>query len=309
MGTTTAVQNDGADALSSAPFAGINKIPTLVTLGPTQLQTTQGPTTFATNEASTLTNINVMTGTANLPQSQVNQVVAAAESTSSSNQTYTASAPASAQSVTESSGASPTGGNVTYTFGNLGTSPVDIALFACTGTNAPTTTNGTTTFTGPTTTNSTGGTTPVAGNANGQGTTTNGSTTGDNGAFIESVGGVPTAGGNPATNETRQVNSVSPTSGSVTFILNSFAPDCAIPVVFQQGAAGSANQNNLQLGANGQPTEPFGVGPSTTWTASPAITGNYADVTVNSVNPAAGTFQGGTLTALVSSPSVSVVAA
>jgi hypothetical protein len=131
----------------------------------------------------------------------------------------------------------------------IGTSPVDIALFACSNVSSS---NGTVTFKNST---NPGG----AGNYAQPGAVSHETITVVNGAS-------QTAG-------QTQINGVSASGGAVTFTVHSdgTAGECVVPVVFQQGAAGSPNQNLLPLNTSNQPSVPFGVGGATTFiTQAPA---------------------------------------
>jgi hypothetical protein len=183
--------------------------------------------------------------------------------------------PTTTQTPTVSTSAHLTQGNTTYTASGLpANSSVDIALFPGNGPDAPATSNNVTTFT------SAGGP-GAAGPALGQGTTSGTS------AFIEMVNGSPTAGGNTSSNTTTEVNGVSTGSGTLTFVLNSFAPDETVPVVFLP----TNGVNFLELGANGQPTEAFGVGGLANFQALAAPAGAYFGYVVQEVNTAGGTFE------------------
>ncbi|HET6874907.1 MAG TPA: cell wall-binding repeat-containing protein, partial [Acidimicrobiales bacterium] len=211
-GTTGTVQNDGADALSGAPYNGDFEA-LCVTNGPTNV----GSAPQCVGDlGSSLTTVDWETGTANLPASQQSTILAGTSGGGTAN-TYSVSG----GSLTASSGtaAAPTQGATTYTVSGLPTAAgtkANIALFPCQGTaqsgNGPTNgapstnSSGATTFTAP------GGTTPTGGNAIGQGTSqsnpapatagfSSGNSTGSGGApysstaYIASVNGVPTANG------------------------------------------------------------------------------------------------------------------
>jgi hypothetical protein len=183
---------------------------------------------------------------------------------------YTVTTPSTAQ-VTVSTGAAPTAGDVTYTATGLPTAAgttADIALFPGTGVNAP---KGNT-FTTPAV--------ATAGAAAGQGTTNTG-TAGTPVAEIVSVNGVAVTAG--TTNF-----GAAPLNGSLTFTVNSTAPDSTIPVVF------TGPTTTLQVTAAGSPSTGYaaGTGSETTWNAAPAAAGTTAgSLVVSLVNTAAGTFQ------------------
>lgn len=212
--------------------------------------------------------------------------------------------------TTASTSSSPSAGVESYTVSGLPTTAgtvANIALFPCTGpaqtsnntTNGAPTVQGTgVVFTAP------GGTSPVAGNAIGQGTTqsnsaptTTGFASGTAGstetAYVASVNGVPTAADTAGDGPT-QVYSVAPTNGTLSFVLNSYSGDCAVPVVYTApSSAGSAPA--LLVNANGtvQTGYAVGVGNATQWASPPApasATGYTVEVT--SVNPTANTFSG-----------------
>ncbi|MHB1787664.1 MAG: beta strand repeat-containing protein, partial [Acidimicrobiales bacterium] len=224
------------------------------------------------------------------------------------NQTFTVS-PSSAQTVTVSTASNTAQGVTTYTVSGLGTNTANIALFPCTGPNAPTGPNGQTTF------SSTGGS-GVAGNAAGEGATSSNSGGALSGganpgvtavtiasntatAYITSINGVPanTPGGDGET----IAYGITPNNGSVSFVLNSFAVDCAIPVVYTAPASAGTTPP-LAVGTSGAPASGynFGVGGSSVFNAAAAPAGTYTGYSVISTNPTANTFQatgaGGTFT-------------
>ena len=192
------------------------------------------------------------------------------------NQTYTVS-PTTAQTSTVGTGYTDSSSAISYSASNLGTTSVCLALFPASGTNAPTTTNGTTTFTP----NS-------SGDAAGLGTTdtnTSGTTDGT-GAQIVSVNGVPT-GATTTTSDTTS-GPVTPTSGTVSFVLNTNMADSTIPVAY---AATNGSCANLPVNSKGVPSVAYGVGGSATWSAAAATAGTYTGYEVISVNPSNNTFQ------------------
>jgi putative cell wall-binding protein len=325
VGSTTNIQNDGADALSSAPFTG-GFMPTCVTDSPT---TPGSVNQCGTDLASTLTTIYALTGPANLPASELTGVCQAAGGTSCSAtptaNAYTVSGPSPSATPAASTSSNSSQGVVTYTVSGLPTASgttANIALFPCTGQSqtgnntvngAPTTpSGGSTTFTAP------GGTSPVAGSAVGQGTTSSNSpattpgyssgavTTTNASAYIASVNGVPTAN-NAAGQGPTQVYGISVSGGTLTFALNSFALDCAIPVVYTAPASAGTNPP-LLVNANGTPATGYAVGTGglTFWQAPPApsYAGTY-NVNVVLAPPLSGTssFDGFVLSCSTACPS------
>lgn len=205
--------------------------------------------------------------------------------------------PSTAQSKTASTTTNSQGAS-SYTVSGLGTTAVNIALFPCTAAGAPSTTNATTTFP-PATANTAGPTAGegatdsnpdgalVSGNAKAgetQGTIAAGTATG----YIASVNGVPTTNADGET----VAYGVTPTNGTVSFVVNSFMPDCATPVVYTAPSSAGTNPA-LLVNANGTPQTgyAFGIGGSTTWSAVAAAAGTYDNYVVQSVNPTADTFQ------------------
>lgn len=191
------------------------------------------------------------------------------------NEVYTVS-PSTAQVSTVGTGYTDATSAISYTASGLGTTPVCVALFPASGTNAPTTTNGTTTFV------------DNSGNAADLGYTTDGqtgSTVADNEAQITSVNGVPTAetGGKQAVE-----GPITPTNGAFGFVLNTDGVDSAVPVVY---AATSGSCADLPVSSTGAPTVSFGDGGSASWNAAAATPGTYTGYEVISVNPTNDTFQ------------------
>jgi len=172
-----------------------------------------------------------------------------------SNQTFTVT-PATPQTPTISTGAAPTQGDVQYTATGLGTTAVDIELFAPANV---TNSNGQTAFTGTT-------------------TATQGAPTGT----IQVVNG--TIQTTPGT----LVSNVTPVGGQVTFTVNSTVIGAATPVVF----AKNTGNDSLLINASGAPQQSFGVGGTVIWSAAAAPNGTYTGpIDVIATNPAANTFE------------------
>ena len=178
---------------------------------------------------------------------------------STTNQSFTVT-PATKVTQTSSSTATYTDATTVQTVAasGLGAGAVNVALFPCAGANAPTTTAGIVKFTPP------GGATPVAGSAVGQGTTNQGAA---NGILITSVNGAPVA-------TAKQVLSVTPASGSVSVTLNNSNAtplDCAFVAIWRDGET-PAN-SALTLGADGKPTEAFGINGGTQYLPAEHVAG------------------------------------
>ena len=155
---------------------------------------------------------------------------------------------------------------------------VNLAIFPSTGVNAPTQPYY---FTPPAG--------PVAGVAQGEGYSNQ-----DHGwpyAYINSVNGAAATCSNGYSYECDGITANS--SGEITFSLDSFYPDGAIPVVWTTPAsAGSVSA--LYVNADGTPQTGYevGIGSSTTWGApAPAATmGVYDNYAVESVSPSTNSF-------------------
>ncbi len=173
--------------------------------------------------------------------------------------------PSAAQTETVSTNGAPQQGAVQYTASGLGTSPVNVELFA--GANV--------TSTSPLTFASSA--ISSSGDAE-QGTTV---------SFIETVNGLSqeSSGGTYPTT----VADVTPINGSVTFTINSDNVGSDVPVVYAYNSANSTQV--LPVNSNGNPTVSAGAGGEITWSAVAATVGTYSDVIVTSVDPSAGTFQ------------------
>jgi hypothetical protein len=159
-------------------------------------------------------------------------------------------------------------GFVTYTAtGFAAGASVNIALFPSTGSNAPVQPD---IFTSASA--------PAAGAAAGEDFTNTDS------GYIYSVNGVYEDAYSPP-----EVDGVAPVNGAVTFIVDSFYADGAIPVVW----TGPATSTPLMVNANGTPQTGYevGIGLPTTWTAVAATTGIYDGWIVQTVNLTAQTFQ------------------
>ena len=218
------------------------------------------------------------------------------------NQTYTVSGPSPGASMMVSTGTAMTAGQVTYTVTgfnstNTPSGHVDIALFPATGANAPVNMSGTWTFT------SSAGT-GMAGAAAGEATSNNQTSTSPS-SPNQAPSNVPMCGvsqsncfgyissvmGSATSNEPDLVKDVTAASGgTLTFTLNSFQQDAAVPVVFSE--PGTADTGTLQLGTNAQPAAgyPFGVGGAVTWSPAMAASGTYTNWIVQSVSNSTNTF-------------------
>jgi hypothetical protein len=223
------------------------------------------------------------------------------------NQAYTVSGGSLAMAASTASATSQ--GATTYTVTGLPTASgtlANIALFPCFGTaqtgNGPTngapatSSSGSTTFTAP------GGTTPVAGNAVGQGTSQSNSPAATPGfstgsvpgftasAYVASVNGVPTTN-NGANNGPTQVYGLGVSNGTLSFLVNSFQLDCVIPVVYTAPSSAGA-MPALLVNADGTPATGYAVGAGgpTAWSApsAPASAGGY-EVGVVLAPPLSGT--------------------
>jgi hypothetical protein len=130
----------------------------------------------------------------------------------------------------------------------------------------------------------------TAGTVAGEGTSNNG--TGYDYAYIYSVNGLIATC--TATNYTECDGITANSSGEITFTLDSFEVDGAIPVVWTTPASAGTDQN-LYVNANGTPQTGYevGIGPSTTWGQQvPAATPGDYYVFVQTVNPLTDTFTG-----------------
>jgi putative cell wall-binding protein len=312
VGSTTQTQNDGADALSAAPYNG-----DFEALCVTNSPSDAGSAPACVSDVNPTT-VDFQTGPANLPASQQSTILAGGTTTSPNG--YTVSG--GSLTASASSAAAPATGATTYTVSGLPTAAgtvANIALFPCAGTsqtgNGPTngtpqTKSGSTTFTAP------GGTSPAAGTAVGQGTSSSnspaavanwsaGSVSGATStAYIASVNGVPTStrAAAPNDNGPTQVFGVSPNNGNLTFVVNSFNLDCVIPVVYTAPSSAGTTPP-LLVNANGTPQTGYtvGAGGPTAWSAqnAPATpAANPYEVSVALAPPLSGTssFDGAVVT-------------
>ncbi len=87
------------------------------------------------------------------------------------------------------------------------------------------------------------------------------------GVSIESVQGQPGPGAQAAPGAgVTQVNSVSPLNGAITFAIDSVRTASVVPVVWTDDATSPASTPNaLDLAANGEPRDSFGIGGQKTW--------------------------------------------
>jgi putative cell wall-binding protein len=254
------------DALTGGPSAGRDKAPLLLTVNATTLGSeTQA---YLTANSATLTGGRVFGGPSAVSDTAVAAAQTAGRATPPSNQTYAVS-PSTAQTVTTSM---TTPANAQFTVSNVGTSPVNIALFNC---NNVATSSGTVAFRNST---NPGG----AGNYAVPGTVSNETITVVNGASVAGA---------------QQVTAVTPSNGTVSFTVhNSGTPgDCIVPVVYQQGAAMTPAANQLPLGTNNAPSVPFGAGGPTTF-VTPAAPGAVPVSTVSGAGSSSFTQAGLTYT-------------
>ena len=218
--------------------------------------------------------------------------------------------------TTASTSSSPSAGVESYTVSGLPTASgteANIALFPCSGTaqtsnntsnGAPTVSGTGVVFTAP------GGTSPTAGDAIGQGDTQDTSSAGGIGntgtgsyatgtvagfsstAYIASVNGVPSTDNGAGAGPT--MVQAAPTNGTLSFVLNSFQGDCAVPVVYTTPTTSNTTPP-LLVNANGtvQTGYAVGIGNATQWQApaAPASSTGYT-VNVDSVSPSTNTFTG-----------------
>lgn len=175
--------------------------------------------------------------------------------------------PSAAQTETVSTSGAPQQGAVQYTASGLGTSPVNIELFA--GANV--------TSTSPLT---------FASSAiDSNGDAEPGSTV----SFIETVNGFSELGNPTSGHYPSMVTDITPVNGSVTFTINSDTAGSDVPVVYAYNSANASNQV-LPVNSNGNPTVSAGAGGEITWSSVVASSGTYDGYTVTSIGPATDTF-------------------
>ena len=227
-----------ADALSSGPWGGDTQDIYLTA-------TSDSLGTYTTNDikalASTLNTINIAGGTAAVDSNAQSQAQNAAQNVTS-NATYVLN-PAASQTVNTSASSH---GSAQFTATNVGSQPVDLALFIC---NNVQSSNGGFTFAG---TNPGGsGDTAVTGTVSHE--------------------TVTVVAGNAVASPGTQVNGITPSNGTVSFtVANDGTPgECVTPVLYQQSSG-----DTLPLGADNAPTVPFGVGAPTTFVV-PAAAGSF----------------------------------
>jgi putative cell wall-binding protein/uncharacterized protein (DUF2141 family) len=225
------------DALSGGPHAGNEKQPILLTVSPTTASNSNdtGVIKYATDHKASLTGGHIFGGV-NAVSSAVEAAIEAAGGGGNAPIAVTPTAAASQAN------------NTSRQFSVASSGPVTIALFQCS--NIRQNSAGQTTFT------------TVGGQAQ-QGTPN---------ATITVVNGSPASTTAPSTT-TKQV-SVTSSSGTITFTVSGPTTTtnpggCVIPVVFTD-----VNNNGfLDTDANGVPTEPFGLGGSTTFGPAAATAG------------------------------------
>ena len=239
FGTASVILASGqsfADALSAGPLGGDTQDIYLGATSDSLGSFTASAFQALAGKAGTL---NIVGGTSVIDTNEQNQ--ASTDLQQATNSTYTVS-PSAGQTI-NTSAASP--GSAQFTVTNAGTAPVDIALFNC---NNVQNNGGTYTFTG---TNSGG-----SGNNAVPGTVTNESITVVNGNTVTAA---------------TQINTVTPSSGSVTFTVknNGTAGECVTPVIFADTSG-----HHMALSSTNSPTGPFGVGAQTTF-SMPAAAGSF----------------------------------
>ncbi|MDP9821619.1 cell wall-binding repeat-containing protein [Nocardioides massiliensis] len=111
-------------------------------------------------------------------------------------------------------------------------------------------------------------------------------TTGNNVADRGTVDARITSVNNSTPGVGTETTTATPVNGTIVFTVNSAQADAVTPVVFFNGAGGTAG---LDLAADNTPTEEFGVGGTTTWTAPAATSEASATGTVTAVDKDANT--------------------
>jgi putative cell wall-binding protein len=256
--------SEGADALGGGALSGEQNRPILITDG----EDVVGPYVldYLSDHANTLTGTDnlLFGGLLSIGQDEENAMEAAARSVSS-NADFTVD-PGTESSATVVGDDDP---NVatddrTYTVNGLDdTKTYTVSLFPCD--NVSQNANGVYTF------QDTDGT---ANKADGEGTTATNSVPAADITRVNNSGVTAT--------DTAQAT---PVNGTINFTIDGAAPGCVVPVVYlNSGSAG------LDLDANNQPTEFFGVGGQTTYTATAASNGAFAG-DVDAVDKTANTFQ------------------
>jgi putative cell wall-binding protein len=262
-----------ADALTGGPLASQMGNPLVLTQTDTL---TPATATFITENCEEIDALTIMGGVLAISQSVEDAAADAAQCGVTTNQSFTVTPGERAVNTVSdtATGAAPNRGARQYSVTVTGTDPVDIALFDCADVMIDE--NGVVTFV-PNSTTATGT------NRWAQRTQTDAAITVVNGVATGQT--VETA---PA--DSGYVNNVTPTNGTVTFTINSDSMGCVVPVVFRDNQPTAAGDNNLQLGANNQPTEDFGVGGEKQWIPRDAAAGAFGPDDVEFVDTALNLF-------------------
>ena len=256
VGNTQQTQNDGADALSSAPLAGVNKLATIITNSPLDSGSANA---WATEWAGSLDpGPDIVTGPANLTASQVSDFEKAGQT-----------APAVGQYTLSPSAATPEflaqGKSQAYTVSGITDSAVDVALFSCGNVTLSPAFAASAPFLNSTNPNQS------SGNIANQGL----------GGAVNNTITVVNGAAEPAGQTA--INGIVPQSGTVTFSVTNTdggtaAPSCVVPVVYAQGTGGV---NTLTLNSTNNPaTQNYGLGGAAVFSPNAAITGTYNNVLV-----------------------------
>lgn len=253
---------DGADALAGGPLTGMQNRPLLIT----ENESVAGSATlqYLREHAQTLSDGIIFGGPLAITPALEAEMEAAARSVTT-NQDYTVGDGTAATNTVSSSGTDSSGARQYSVSGLDATKSYDVALFPAE--NVKTDANGVVSF---------DPNTQVADNS---------------GVSIEVVNGVA----NVAAAETApgvytgdaHVNNVGANNGTINFTIDSVVQDSVVPVVFLD----ADNDNTVDLDANKQPTEEFGVGGKKTWNPAAATTGELGavDEVITSVDKAANT--------------------
>lgn len=248
------------DALAGGPLGGVRQDPILLTEATTLPAATSA---FLEAEAAVVETITVLGGTAAVSDQVAKAAETAAESAARpSNETI------AVDPLTREEQASGT--TREYTATGLGTTPVDIVLVGCGDVSLS---NGETRFAN-TNVNTIADGTALAGSAPDLAAVAN--------ARISAVNGTARQALEPNDD---YANNVTPANGTVTFVVEgpaegSTSAVCVVPVVFVD-----ANVDNALNGTAANPMEPseaFGTGGATTFSATGAVAGQFGAHTVES---------------------------
>ena len=251
-----------ADALAAGPLGGKTKSPIVLTDAASLPTPTK---TFLSDHSDAVVTVTALGGTAAISDATLEAAKTAASGTSTDRKNETIVVSPQDKSIL----ANDSSATRSYTATGV-TGDVDIVLVSCS--NVTTSSTGNTVFANA----------DADGTADGTSSAGSGVNKASTNASISTVNGAPNLGANDD-----YADKASPASGTVKFDVKAGSGvACVVPVVF----ADSDSNNGLAAGATGLPSEAFGTGGIVEFQPAAAATGQFSNVTVQSMNDPEGSF-------------------